>query len=410
MTKNQPIVVLDAGHGGSAPAGKSSPTGARGSSGTPEKDVVLDLARRVAGHLGNRAVLTRRDDSNLPLAERAAMCRRYGAQVFVSLHAGSGAIGQRGAEAWVHSRATPESYQLAESLRRELVAYGGGPAARQVSAADLAVLAPDYLGPSTAACLLEVDSLLDPQGERRLRDPANLDRLGSAIARGIEGYVSRPKGAVAGRRYPISSGQEAAPDDPQRDPGRDTSRSFFEIVDDNTAPVPARTLGYVEGLEGVDTVINLGKTAWDVMKDNRPVANATSDFANALPQGARLEDVTGWDPAPRTMRLHYHSENKLGFNSTDIYLTFSWYFNGAWNNVGQWIDAATVIATGDVAWGNTINVTASINSPINTGTRTAPIGGLPVRVRLTESNVVQNMTQAWEGLLQGNGAGKVSPV
>jgi N-acetylmuramoyl-L-alanine amidase len=56
-------VVIDAGHGG-------DDEGARGAAGLLEKDLVLDVAQRLAKRLrasGLKIVLTRRDDSFVPL-------------------------------------------------------------------------------------------------------------------------------------------------------------------------------------------------------------------------------------------------------------------------------------------------------------------------------------------------------
>ena len=54
-------IVLDPGHGGAEPAGKSTPFGVRGPGGTLEKDLTLAIARQVATRLGSQAVLTRTD-------------------------------------------------------------------------------------------------------------------------------------------------------------------------------------------------------------------------------------------------------------------------------------------------------------------------------------------------------------
>jgi N-acetylmuramoyl-L-alanine amidase len=407
-------VVIDPGHGGQSAAGRSTPHGVRGPGGTLEKDVNLDLAQRVASHLGSQAVLTRSSDQNLSLGERCAIAQRYGARVFLSLHANEGPPGSRGAELFVHPRAPQRSHSFADALQRELATFGNPTGGAR--SADLAVLSPDRLAPDTAACLMEVDYLSSPEGERRLRDARSLDQLGSSIARGVHRYLGGAAGAAstAPRRFPVSYTLD---DSQNTQVERDPAKSFFEIVDDDTAAVAPNAAvssgaGYARGLEGspVDTIVNVAKTAWDVMKDNRPVANATSDFANAIPQGASIADMAGWAATPRTMRLHYHSGNAIDINTTDIYLTFSWYYNGAYLGAGQYINAATVIATGDVAWGNTINVVASINNPMNLGTRDAPIASLPIRIRLTESNFLQSLTQAWDGIVEGNGAGRVTSV
>jgi hypothetical protein len=178
-----PTIVIDPGHGGTRPSGRSSPFGGVGPAGTLEKTVTLEVARRVVARLGGRAVLTRDDDRGLSLAARAELARRVGASAFVSLHADHGSPGARGAEAWVHERATAASLALAGAIHRELGQVG--PAAG-VYRGPLAVLAPDHHAAGTAACLIELDKVADPDGERRLRDPAALDGLARAIARGIE--------------------------------------------------------------------------------------------------------------------------------------------------------------------------------------------------------------------------------
>jgi N-acetylmuramoyl-L-alanine amidase len=76
-------IALDAGHGGDS-------LGTRTPLGLFEKDITLDIARRLrvlleAGH-GFEVVMTRQDDAAVSLAERAAIANRSGADVFVSVH------------------------------------------------------------------------------------------------------------------------------------------------------------------------------------------------------------------------------------------------------------------------------------------------------------------------------------
>lgn len=80
------LVMLDPGHGGKDP-------GASGHRGTLEKDVTLDVARRIAARFdGNSNViakLTRDSDIFLPLKERVARAREAKADLFISIHADS---------------------------------------------------------------------------------------------------------------------------------------------------------------------------------------------------------------------------------------------------------------------------------------------------------------------------------
>ena len=76
-------VVIDPGHGGKDP-------GAVGPSGVKEKDVVLEIAKRlqekIKAKLNLDAILTRSSDEFLPLEERTALANTQKADLFVSIH------------------------------------------------------------------------------------------------------------------------------------------------------------------------------------------------------------------------------------------------------------------------------------------------------------------------------------
>ena len=80
----RPLVVLDPGHGG-------IDTGTKSSGGELEKDIVLNVALRLRGRLEKdgkcRVLMTRTDDTFVPLADRVRMTRSAGASLFVSVHA-----------------------------------------------------------------------------------------------------------------------------------------------------------------------------------------------------------------------------------------------------------------------------------------------------------------------------------
>lgn len=80
------LVMIDPGHGGKDP-------GAIGHKGTYEKDVTLDVSRRIAENLAGHgtviAKLTRSTDIFLPLKERVAIAREAKADFFISIHADS---------------------------------------------------------------------------------------------------------------------------------------------------------------------------------------------------------------------------------------------------------------------------------------------------------------------------------
>jgi len=75
-------VVIDAGHGGNDP-------GAIGKNGLKEKDVNLDIAKKLSNLLrqeGVETVLTRTNDRFIPLSTRVNIANRSGADLFISIH------------------------------------------------------------------------------------------------------------------------------------------------------------------------------------------------------------------------------------------------------------------------------------------------------------------------------------
>ena len=167
-------IVIDPGHGGDRAAGNSTPYGVRGKL-VCEKDIALDVALRLREHAPDAIRLTRADDRNLSLAERAALARQFGAATFVSLHAGGA---ESAPEAWIHERGSHGSELLAARLG-EAVGAGG------VWRGRFGVLEPERHIARTSACLVELGAF--GRSEPLLRDPAYREQVASSLARALVG-------------------------------------------------------------------------------------------------------------------------------------------------------------------------------------------------------------------------------
>jgi N-acetylmuramoyl-L-alanine amidase len=111
-------VIIDPGHGG-------PDVGASGPSGTFEKDITLNIARKVranvANGLGLQAYLTRDRDQEVALEDRPAFANNYKADLFVSIHANAfRSEGARGSEVYFLS------YQATDDESQRLAANEGG--------------------------------------------------------------------------------------------------------------------------------------------------------------------------------------------------------------------------------------------------------------------------------------------
>jgi N-acetylmuramoyl-L-alanine amidase len=109
-------IVIDPGHGG-------DDVGVRSAKGMEEKQLTLDIARRlrslVENRLGLRVILTRDDDRPLGLDERAAVANNGKANLLLSLHVnGSRGPGQAGAEIF-HLQLDRESAEVVRAAAAE---------------------------------------------------------------------------------------------------------------------------------------------------------------------------------------------------------------------------------------------------------------------------------------------------
>src|SRR5438128_8377452 len=79
-------IVIDPGHGG-------YDTGTVGPSGLQEKELVLDISLKlrnlVEERLNGEVILTRTDDTFIPLENRTALANQSQADLFISVHANS---------------------------------------------------------------------------------------------------------------------------------------------------------------------------------------------------------------------------------------------------------------------------------------------------------------------------------
>ncbi|HWQ09190.1 MAG TPA: N-acetylmuramoyl-L-alanine amidase, partial [Holophaga sp.] len=216
-----PRIVLDPGHGG-------EDEGAKGRKGLREKDVALDLALALKAELQNQGcevLLTRQDDAFIPVWDRTRIANEAGADLFVSLHLNAakaraakgsevfflsqsagdadaaevaalenqGAVAPPGTEGVVASilddmaqkAFLQDSEKLAVDVQDQLNRLGGI-RERGVKQAPFAVLR----SAAMPAVLVETAFISNPKEEEKLKDPAFLDQVARAIARGIRRYCS----------------------------------------------------------------------------------------------------------------------------------------------------------------------------------------------------------------------------
>lgn len=215
-------IVIDPGHGG-------HDTGALGPHGLREKDLVLDVGLRLRNLLQRRTqaevVMTRSDDTFIPLEERTAIANQKAADLFISIHANAsrdpsaravetyylnftsdpGALEVAARENATSTQSVHELQSLVKkivltekiqesrdfaadvqnSLYSGLTAAGAREENHGVKRAPFVVL----IGASMPSILAEISFVTNPRDEKLLKRPEYRQKIAEALYRGIEGYT-----------------------------------------------------------------------------------------------------------------------------------------------------------------------------------------------------------------------------
>lgn len=167
-------VIIDAGHGGNDSGAISRLTRQK------EKDLTLEMARRLRKELGDfQTILTRSDDSFVDLNDRVNRANRYGDAVLVSIHFNSGPAQARGPETYYWR---VDSHGLAVRLQRAMEhAIPAESGNRGLVRRRLRLTR----NPEIPSVLVEGGYLSNAAESRLIQSPAYRQELASAIAGAI---------------------------------------------------------------------------------------------------------------------------------------------------------------------------------------------------------------------------------
>ena len=215
-------IVIDPGHGG-------HDTGTLGPTGVEEKDVVLDvglkLRKLLERNTGCEVVMTRSDDTFIPLEERTAIANEKSADLFISIHANASPDDSaRGIETYylnftsspealevaarenassqeaVHqlqdlikkiamTEKIEESQDFARLVQREVYTrvtkVSGAQRDRGIKKAPFVVL----IGANMPSVLAEISFLTNPRDERLLKRSDYREKIAYALYEGILDYL-----------------------------------------------------------------------------------------------------------------------------------------------------------------------------------------------------------------------------
>jgi N-acetylmuramoyl-L-alanine amidase len=180
----KPLIVLDAGHGGTDEGAKVNAL--------LEKRIALTAAFLTKKHLeelGYRVVMTRNRDIYLPLQRRVSIANKTKGSLFVSLHFNSSpSVEAQGIEIFYYDSKelwrTRASKRLANCILYRIVGNTDA-VSRGIKQGNFHVIRETEM----PAVLVEGGFMTHREERRKLRDREYLDRLAIGIAQGIDKYM-----------------------------------------------------------------------------------------------------------------------------------------------------------------------------------------------------------------------------
>lgn len=183
---NKSTVVLDPGHGGDR-SGAAYPDAAGRE--IMEKDLTLSMSRKLRDLLvaaGYNVVMTREDDREVDLYERADIANAVEADLFVSIHCNaSGTVPEFQGIYTYHHPDSQRGARLAQAIQTPLCALTGA-IDRGINSADFVVLRETGM----CAVLVETGFMSNTAELALLCDPAYQDKIAQGIAEGIVRYLN----------------------------------------------------------------------------------------------------------------------------------------------------------------------------------------------------------------------------
>ena len=177
--KNFKTVIIDAGHGGKDPGAVSPHTCDK------EKDLTLDMAKRIKAELGGfKTILLRDHDHFIELDDRVALANKRGDAVLISVHFNSGPSHVRGPETYYWRVDSPAEENNRGLVRRRLRLTRN---------------------PEIPCVLIECGYLSSSGDSRLAADPAYRQKLAAHIAKGIRTQSSIGDSGTGPLPRPINS-------------------------------------------------------------------------------------------------------------------------------------------------------------------------------------------------------------
>lgn len=157
----------------------------------------------------------------------------------------------------------------------------------------------------------------------------------------------------------------------------------------------------------IDRIVNLAKKVWDIVKENQPVVDINTTYADALPSGiTHWDQVEKWEPTVGTV-YGFYAENLYGTRVIDVRYQVIRNYGGSYKGKGKYLHRVTIVPLRvDTAWGYTFNFNAKVPSVANVGTSEDPVASMVAQLEWHIHTILKHSHGTSVYYLEGDGTFK----
>jgi hypothetical protein len=173
-------------------------------------------------------------------------------------------------------------------------------------------------------------------------------------------------------------------------------------------PPPERAPEQLRTGPSISDIVNTGLQVWKIIEANKPVVNIATQFATALPKGAKnWTDMAQWKP-PIGTEYRLSAKNMYGVTVVDVQYQILRTYGGSFDGKGLYLTNVTVSPMPEgvsVLWGYRFSLTTTVpdSGIVNVGTAAAPIAGMTVQTAWRITTVLKDSQGQGTYFVEGNG-------
>lgn len=163
--------------------------------------------------------------------------------------------------------------------------------------------------------------------------------------------------------------------------------------------------GLAADLGDVKKWVTLGEKLWELIRNNQPVANVTTQTVSILPRDkpdwSEMETWKG--PAAQTYTIQ--AKNLYGATVVSHTYTVAFNYGGSFRGHGKFLANATIIPTNvDVSWGFKLASSVEVGTPVNTGTLESPVPGVDLQLKWQMDSILKHLEGRNQFFVRGDGS------